>query len=233
MSEDLDVAQIGLPGSPTEGLEGAEFPPPEEEQAYQSQWGPHPYRNRFGWIRHTVMLLAMLALLVIPFTPLASHIKIAVGEWIERSRMTRVIVKEVPRDVIREVIREIPRIEPLPSKFIPRKDVDVASLYNGITIETRLETSEGNYASLELGNADAYKVSFQLHLKVPKPNQTVAELTRLNSHLPKMLPQLDKLLVNGKVCQFHGASRRIRRGQSRRPCSHCPAGWELAGIRRT
>src|SRR4029079_11402463 len=87
--------------------------------------------------------------------------------------------------------------------FVPRKDVDVASLFNGITIEIKLETSEGNYASLELGNADAYKVSFQLQLKVPKPNQTVAELARLNGHLPKMLPQLDKLIENGKVYGFY------------------------------
>jgi len=202
-SVDLNVPENPPRFSPVEGIEGAEFPPPDEEREYESQWRTPPRRNRFGWIRHAVMLLALLALLVIPFTPFASRIKSTVGEWIERSRTTRVIVKEVPKEVVREVIREVPKIEPLPSKFIPRKDVDVASLYNGITIETKLETSEGNYASLELGNADAYKVSFQLQLKVPRPNQTVAELARLNSHLPKMLPQLDKLLENGKVSGFY------------------------------
>lgn len=195
--------QVLFPAGSAEGLEGAEFPPPDEGQEYDSQWSTRPHRNRFGWLRHAVMLLALLAMLVIPFTPLASRIKSAVSDWIERSRPTRVIVKEVPKEVIREVIREVPKIEPLPSKFIPRKDVDVASLYNGITIETKLETSEGNYASLELGNADAYKVSFQLQLKVPKANQTVGELARLNSHLPKMLPHLGKLLENGRVSGFY------------------------------
>ncbi len=149
------------------------------------------------------MLLLVLALLAVPFTPLASRIKHAIGDWLERTRPSRVIVKEVPREVIREVIREVPEVAPLPSKFIPRKDVDVASLYNGITIETKVETSEGNYASQEIRNADAYKVSFQLQLKVPKPNQTAADLASLNSHLPKLLPQLETLLANGKVSGFY------------------------------
>ncbi|MCE9520377.1 MAG: glycoside hydrolase family 75 protein [Verrucomicrobia bacterium] len=195
--------QSPAPDSPADRLKGAEFPPPEDEQIYPARWNSQPRRNRFGWISRTIMLLIFLALLLIPISPFATRIKNAIGDWIGRSQKNTVIVKEVPREVIREVIREVPRIEPLPSKFVPRKDVDVASLYNGITIETKVETSEGNFASLELGNADAYKVSFQLQLKVPKPNQTVAELARLNSHLPKMLPHLDKLLENGKVSGFY------------------------------
>lgn len=204
MPEDPDIPPpTPLPCDPASGLQGAELPPPENEDAYPPRWQAHRRRRWFGWFSRAVLFLCFCALLVVPFTPLASKFKATITDWIERSRKSRVIVKEVPKEVIREVIREVPQVEPLPSKFVPRKDVDVASLFNGITIETKVETSEGNYASLELGNADAYKVSFQLQVKVPKPNQTVAELARLNGHLPKLLPQLDKLIENGKVSGFY------------------------------
>ncbi len=203
MSEEQKEFQLPPSDTPEELLKGAEIPPPEAARDFTSRWEPHHRQSRFGWIIRLIMLLVLLSLLLIPFTPLATQLKNMLRKWIALPEKSTVIVKEVPREVVREVIREVPQVEPLPTKFIPRKDVDVASLYNGITIETKIETSEGDFASLEMGNADAYKVSFQLHLKVPKPNQTLAELSRLNSHLSKMLPHLDKLLENGKVSGFY------------------------------
>lgn len=203
MPEDPPVPPSPPPRDSSGGLRGVELPPPEEEEGLPPRWQSHPRRRWFGQFGRAVVLVLLLALLVVPFTPMASKIKGTIGEWIERSRRSRVIVKEVPKEVIREVIREVPQVEPLPSKFVPRKDVDVASLFNGITIETKVETREGNFASVEVGNADAYKVSFALQLNVPKPNQTVAELAKLNSHLPKILPQLGTLIENGKVSGFY------------------------------
>lgn len=164
-------------------------------------WEP---RHRHSWVGTTIgvgLLAVVLGMVVIPFTPYASRIKNLVTDLIERSRKDRIVVQEKP--ILKEVIKVVPAPPPpLPSKFVPRKDVDVATLFNGITIETKLETSQGNYASLEVGSPDAYKVEFQLKVHVPKPNDTVPELARLNPHLPKMMPALGTLLEHGKVSGF-------------------------------
>ncbi len=188
-------------------LKGVEIPPPEQEIKYLPRWEPPAKRgNTLGVLSRILMLLVVLGMLIMPFTPFASKLKKFVAEMVENSRKGKVIDREVlvPKEVIKEVIREVPAPPPpLPSKFVPRKDVDVATLFNGITIESKLETSEGNFASLSAADPDAYKVEFKVKVNVPKPNQTVAELARLNSHLPKMLPDLEKLLSSGKVSGFY------------------------------
>jgi glycosyl hydrolase group 75 (putative chitosanase) len=169
--------------------------------AAYSSWEPVHRHSWVGTVSRLLLMLIVLAMLVIPFTPLASKIKESLTDLIERSRKDRIVVQE--KSVLKEVIHMVPAPPPpLPSKFVPRKDVDVATLFNGITIETHLETTEGNYASLEVGSADAYKVEFALKVHVPKPNETVSELARLNPHLPKMLPALGTLLEHGKVSGF-------------------------------
>lgn len=163
-------------------------------------------------IRLTILVIIAL-LLVLPFTPFAGKIKRGIKEILAaRSGKPEVIIKEVdrpvekrvevPREIVREVVKEVPVQEPLPERYIPRKEVDVATLYNGITIQTKLQTEQGTFASLERQNADAYKAEFQLSIRVPKANQTVAELARINPDLPKMLPDLEKMLTGAKVSGF-------------------------------
>ncbi|MFM2166138.1 MAG: hypothetical protein RIS79_509, partial [Verrucomicrobiota bacterium] len=116
--------------------------------------------------------------------------------------VTRDVVKEVPKEIIKEVevIKEVP--PPLPDKFIPRKEVDVATLYNGIQIKTDLITEEGTFASLEKLDPEAYVASFQLSIRVPKANQTLPDLSRINPNLPKLLPGLETMLPSSKVSGF-------------------------------
>jgi hypothetical protein len=169
-----------------------------------SGWAPQ-HRAWVGTVGRVILFLIVGAMVVIPFTPLASKIKESITALLQRTPLDHIIVHDRPviKERIKEVIKEVPAPPPaLPSKFVPRKDVDVTTLFNGITIETKLETEEGNYASLEVDNADAYKVKFALEVHVPKPNQTVSELARLNPHLPKMLPGLGTLLETGKVSGF-------------------------------
>ncbi len=186
-------------------LKGVELPPPDS--GMKSRWDPPAKRgNVLGALSRILLLLVVLGMLIMPFTSYASRLKKFISEMVENSRKGKVIDREVlvQKEVIKEVIREVlAPPPPLPSKFVPRKDVDVATLFNGITIESKLETSEGNFASLSVADPDAYKVEFKVKVNVPKPNQTVAELARLNSHLPKMLPDLEKLLSSGKVSGFY------------------------------
>lgn len=175
------------------------------ENTAMSGWVPQHRRAWLGTLGRFILFFIVAAMVIIPFTPLASKIKEAVTALLSHTPLDRIVVHERPviHEKIKEIIKEVPAPPPpLPSKFVPRKDVDVATLFSGITIETKLETTEGNFASLEVDNADAYKVKFALEVHVPKPNQTVPELARLNPHLPKMLPELPVLLEKGKVSGF-------------------------------
>lgn len=167
-------------------------------------------------VSRILLLLILLILLVLPFTPYASRIKKTIGEYVDKARETKVIYRDVPKTVVeektvfqektvvKEKIVEIPAPPPpLPSKFVSRKEMDVATLYNGITIQTKLDTAEGTYASVERGDKDAYTVEFQLKIRVPKPNSTVTELARVNAHLPKILPGLESMVASGKVSGFY------------------------------
>jgi hypothetical protein len=162
-----------------------------------------------------VLVLVTLAVgLVLPFTPFAGRIKRGLQEIVKEARVTgepqiveREVIREVPVEVVKETVREVEVIKevqpPLPEAYVGRKDVDVASLFNGITVKTNLVTEQGGFASLERLDPEAYKAEFQLSIRVPRANQSVAELSRINEHLPKALPGLGTLVETGKVSAFY------------------------------
>ncbi|WP_395736729.1 glycoside hydrolase family 75 protein [Prosthecobacter sp.] len=174
---------------------------------------PRRKRGCFGSMLRMVFLLVLIVGLVLPFTPYAGKIKKGIQDIVASARSTkeRVITRDVMRDVIKEVpvvkevtkevIREVQ--PPLPEKYVPRKDIDVATLFNGITVKTKLMTEEGGFASLERLDPEAYKAEFQLSIRVPKANQTLVELSRINKNLPAMLPGLETMLPAGKVSGFY------------------------------
>ena len=172
-----------------------------------------------GWIAalSRLLLLVVLALLlVLPFTPFAGKIKNALKELIqawkeERSQVQPPSAQQVPeppreiiKEVIKEVVKEVPAPPPpLPEAYIPRKEIDVATLYNGITVRTNLLTEQGTYASLERLDPEAYRAEFQLSIRVPKANQSLQELSRINPALPTVLPGLEAMLPAAKVSGFY------------------------------
>lgn len=192
-------------------------PPPSENTTTRNErQGPSPWDNgrpKRGALSSLIRLLVLVIialLLVMPFTPFAGKIKQGLKEIIAaRTGRTQVVTKEVekrvevPREVIKEVIKEVQVQPPLPEAFIPRKDADVATFFNGITIKSKLLTEQGTYASLERLSPDAYKAEFQLSVRVPKANQTVEELSRINPALPSLLPELKAMLPTAKVSGFY------------------------------
>jgi hypothetical protein len=166
------------------------------------QWLQPPKRGCIGSFVRLLFALILLTALLLPFTPFASKIKKGIQDIVESARGTkeRIITRDVPRDVIkevpvtREVVKEVTKEvirevqPPLPDKYIPRKDIDVATLFNGITVKTNLLTEQGSFASLERLDPESYKAEFQLSIRVPKANQTMVELSRINKHLPAILP---------------------------------------------
>ncbi|TLD70497.1 hypothetical protein FEM03_12290 [Phragmitibacter flavus] len=170
----------------------------------------------FSAFSRLLLLLIVLALLVLPFTPYAGRIKRSIDDLVEKARTSKIVYRDVPkevtitREVDREVIKEVEVVKevpapppPLPSNFIPRQEVDVATLYNGITIQTQLDAQQGTYASTERLDKDAFTVNFKLSVRIPKANDTLPELARVNEHLPKMLPGFPSLLEGAKVSGFY------------------------------
>lgn len=194
------------------------LPPPEttplSENQGPSPWSGPPKRGIFSSLIRLLVLVIIALLLVIPFTPLAGRIKRGLKEIVAAARagQTQVITREVeverrvevPKEIIKEVIKEVAAPPPpLPENYIPRKDADVATFFNGITIKTKLQTEQGSYASLERLNPEAYKAEFELSVRVPKANQTVEELNRINPALTALLPDLKAMLPSAKVSGFY------------------------------
>lgn len=189
---------------------------PLTETHRHGEWQSRPPRSFISSLIRLLLLVIIASLLVLPFTPFASRIKSTLKELIaatkeERTKIvTREIEKtvEVPKEIVREVIKEVVKevpapLPPLPEGYIPRKEVDVSTFYNGITIKTKLETEQGTYASLERLNPDAYKAEFQLSIRVPKANQSLQELSRINPQLPSLLPELNAMLPTAKVSGYY------------------------------
>jgi hypothetical protein len=173
-------------------------------------WQPRPKASFIGRMTRLAFLLVLTMALILPFTPFAGRIRRAIEDIVKSAREPRIITREIPVEhtveklveVVRTVEVEAPP-PPLPSKFIPRKEVDVASLFNGVTVKTNVSTEEGSYASIERENADAYRAEFQLNIRIPKANQSLDELKRINEQLPTLLPGLGGLLANAKVSPFY------------------------------
>ena len=174
--------------------------------------GSRPAPGLIASLIRLFLLVIIALLLVLPFTPFAGKIKSALKELIAatKERRTQIVTREVevPREVVKEVIKEVIKEvpappPPLPQAYIPRKEVDVSTLYNGITIKTNLLTEQGTYASLERLNREAYKAEFQLSVRVPKANQSLEELSRINAGLPSLLPDLGAMLPAAKVSGFY------------------------------
>jgi len=185
------------------------LPPDEPDERDQpSTWRTEPQRTGlFAKLSRFILLMIILGLVALPFTPYAGKIKRALVDISEGKTTIREVIREVPKEIIRvqekKVIVEVPAPPPpLPEKFVARKEADVTTFFNGMTIQTKLETNQGSFASLERLDPEAYKVQFQVSIRVPKANQTLGELSRVNPSLPAALPGLEAMLGTAKVSGF-------------------------------
>ncbi|MEN3941804.1 glycoside hydrolase family 75 protein [Prosthecobacter sp. SYSU 5D2] len=199
------------------------FKRPDPSLTPMDQRGPSPWNSQkpqsgsvLGRLIRLMVLIIIAILLVLPFTPFAGKIKRGLKEIIAEAQeeRTRIVTQEVekrvevPREVVKEVVKEVIKEvpappPPLPEAFIPRRDVDVSTFYNGITIKTELLKEQGTYANLERLDPDAYRAEFKLSVRVPKANQSLAELSRINPALPTLLPDLAAMLPASKVSGFY------------------------------
>ena len=89
---------------------------------------------------------------------------------------------------------------PTPTPTIPRKTLDVAQLFNGITLSSKFETPRSEEpASFERNEGDSYQVQITFTVNMPAPSLTVEKLARNDPKLPEVLPQLTRLLNTARV----------------------------------
>lgn len=202
MPEELPPPDASKPDA--RSLRGAQLPPPEDDSELPERWTPSRKVGFFGGLTRILLLAVVLLGLVMPFTPYAGKIKRALTDLVDKARETKVVVRKETVPVIQEKIVEVPAPPPpLPSAFVPRKEVDIATLFNGITIQTKLDALEGSYASIERKDQNSYMVEFQVKVHIPKPNSSITELARVNPELPKILPGLAHMLESAKVSGFY------------------------------
>jgi len=162
----------------------------------------------FGGLIRLLSLAILLVVVVLPFTPVAGKVKRAISDLLHGKTQVREVIRkvEVPKVVERKVIEkvEVPAPPPpLPEKFVPRKDTDLTTLFNGISINTQLQTTQGTYASLEKLDPAAYQVRFEVDVRIPRANQSIEELARINPELPKALPGLRDMLSTSRISGFY------------------------------
>jgi len=130
-----------------------------------------------------------------------------------------------PEVIIRTEERIVERVVPapppeLPSKWVPWKEIDTATLFNGLVSSTTLNEVEGGTAAVERENDAAYGVEIEVKITVPTPATRLEEFEKLNPHLPKVLPAFSSLLEKAAVSGFYhklyeNKRKRIQRDYTR------------------
>ena len=121
-----------------------------------------------------------------------------------KPRVVKEIVKVPVEKVVVKTVEKIVKVKPpMPSKYIDRKVIDTAKLWNGINVTSSVEAKEGRFASIERKDEKGYRIEIKLTFAIPKANQTPEEIAALNPNLPKILKDFPKLIEGAEVSPFY------------------------------
>lgn len=176
-----------------------------------NSWKPRPPKApKNGSLLGKLLLMGVLAaLFILPFTGVGGKFKRGAIEVIRAAKEPRIVIQKEPGEVRTEIVEKEkivyrdPPPAPLPTQTVTARNVSVADLFNGIRIQTRLQSEEGDIASRERKKEDAYLATFTVNIRVPKANSTLPELAAINPHLPKALPGLASMIPGAKVSGFY------------------------------
>jgi hypothetical protein len=107
-------------------------------------------------------------------------------------------------------ITPVPVPTPPPTPYVPMKRMEVGKLFNGMRIRTTLETTEGTTATTDREEPASYELDLKVHVTVPKPHQSLANLTKLNAQLATALPELPALLSTATVSPIYDELYRLK-----------------------
>src|SRR4051812_1452112 len=90
------------------------------------------------------------------------------------------------------------------------KRIEVGKVFNGMRIRTTLETALGTSASTDRAEPESYALDLKVHVTVPRPHQSLAQLTKLNAQLATALPELPALLSTATVSPIFDELYRLK-----------------------
>ncbi|MEQ1843711.1 MAG: hypothetical protein ABL994_25185, partial [Verrucomicrobiales bacterium] len=73
-----------------------------------------------------------------------------------------------------------------PVTTLPRREYDLAKLFNGVGVRTVLDLTEGDTATKERVTPESYELQVILKVAVPKADTSIGDLTALNPSLPSV-----------------------------------------------
>ena len=118
-----------------------------------------------------------------------------VYRWISLERLQHLVPAEV-------TVTPTPEATPTHPPFITGK-LDTGKLFNGITLHSTVETVPGADAATERVNSESYVLDLKLQARVPSPNKTIEELTKVSPQLPALLPGLGAMLTPDPVSPLY------------------------------
>jgi hypothetical protein len=96
-----------------------------------------------------------------------------------------------------------PTPTPLPETYIPYSHKEVAKLFNGLEIHSKVDTNAGASAWVERKEPESYVLDLEVKVRVPQAAQTLDQIAQADGQLPTLLPGLVSLLSAGKVSNFY------------------------------
>lgn len=115
------------------------------------------------------------------------------------------LTKEVPATPTPE-----PKPTPPPPPYVPNKRLEIGKIFNGMQYKVEFETEYGTTATHDRNEADSYTAELTVKVKVPKPHQSLAELTQLNPKLPELMPVLPQLIEKANVSPYFEELYRLK-----------------------
>jgi hypothetical protein len=103
-----------------------------------------------------------------------------------------------------------PKPTPPPAPYVPNKRLEIGKIFNGMQYKVNFETEYGTTATHDRAEADSYVAELTVKVKVPKPHQSLLELTLLNPKLPDLLPVLPQLIEKANVSPYFDDLYRLK-----------------------
>ena len=103
-----------------------------------------------------------------------------------------------------------PKPTPIPTPYVPNKRLEIGKIFNGMQYRVHFETDYGTTATRDRNEAESYVAELTVKVKVPKPHQSLAELSQLNPKLPELLPVLPQLIEGANVSPYFDELYRLK-----------------------
>jgi hypothetical protein len=134
---------------------------------------------RLPTLRRLVMLLAAAIFVAILYS------------WISLERLYHMPGTE---------LAATPTPEPSPTRPpVVTGKLDTGKLFNGITLHSTVDTVPGADAATERVDPESYTLDLKLQARMPSPNRTIEELTKVSPRLSELLPGLAAMLSPDSV----------------------------------